>query len=153
MKARVVSAVILCSASYYGLLALVLSQFIALPFQMMVSLVYARKHIRFTWRELANALLPSVIVTLCSAVGPLLVSFWDGGFGLSHPEFLLAGFFAGCGWLAAVALTRHVILEELAIPLRTGSALAVRLLGKSAKTRNAETKGDPALDATVYRQG
>jgi O-antigen/teichoic acid export membrane protein len=46
---RGLSTVVICCASYFGLYTLVLSQFIVLPFQMVISLIYVRRHIQFAW--------------------------------------------------------------------------------------------------------
>lgn len=49
---RLVATAILCFAALHGLLAVALSQFISLPFQMVVAIVYVRKHTKFSYRIL-----------------------------------------------------------------------------------------------------
>jgi O-antigen/teichoic acid export membrane protein len=90
--ARIVSAVVLCSASLWGLTALALSQFITLPFQMVVSLHFVRKHVQFEWKDLLEAIRPSAIVTASAMLGPVAV-IAAHGFALDISP--LAGFLAG----------------------------------------------------------
>ncbi|GAB1580852.1 oligosaccharide flippase family protein [Phyllobacterium phragmitis] len=112
--ARLASAVILCSASFWGLTALALSQFITLPFQMMVSLHFVRKHVQFEWRDLLEALRPSAIVTASAMIGPAMVI---AGHGFALDISPLAGFIAGllaiAGWLMALIRTSHPFLAEV----------------------------------------
>lgn len=111
--ARSVAAVILCSASLYGLLAMAASQFLALPFQMAVALYYAKKHVCFTWGELLAAIAASAGVTLCSVAGPLAVAATAGADGLSLVEFGFAAVTAAIGWGAGLYWTRHPLWDEL----------------------------------------
>ncbi|WP_161939550.1 oligosaccharide flippase family protein [Paramesorhizobium deserti] len=134
--ARIVSAVVLCSASFWGLTALALSQFITLPFQMMISLYFVRKHVQFEWRDLLEAIRPSAVVTVSAMVGPVVV-IAAHGFALDISP--LAGFFAGilaiAGWLVALIRTRHPFLTEIERVLhRTLPRLSLRKTGMSKVT-------------------
>ena len=115
---RGVAAAILCSASLYGIVAMAASQFIALPFQMLVALFYARKHVMFTWRELVQAIGPSVWITISAMAGPLTLTLLDGNSEFTLVEFGGASVTAAIGWLAGLYWTRHPLLAELADPLR-----------------------------------
>lgn len=133
LSARSAAAVILCSASVYGLTAMAASQFVALPIQMAVALHYARKYVLFTWRELADAICPSAFVTLCATAGPLVVTLIDGRLEYTAVEFGLATLSAGAGWFAGLHLAHHPLLTELLTPLRGAYALVlVHLFRRSA---------------------
>ncbi|HET7413154.1 MAG TPA: oligosaccharide flippase family protein, partial [Pararhizobium sp.] len=131
---RALGALILCSASVFGLMAVALSQFISLPLEMVILLTYVRRHIPFQWRELAVALLPSAAVTAATLVGPLVVIVLRGhGFDISIGEMFLLLPLAGAGWLAGIVLARHPLLAEVLLvassvlrrlPLRPARALA-----------------------------
>lgn len=132
LMARGVAAAILCGASFYGIVAMAASQFIALPFQMFVALHYARKHVTFTWRELAQAIGPSVPVTLCAMAGPLIVTLVDGKVEFSFVEFVVASITAAIGWVAGLYWTRHPLLAELLDPLRRVRLPGLLLFRRSA---------------------
>lgn len=131
---RGISIFIICGASFYGLYALSLSQFIVLPFQMMLALIYVRRHVPFSWGELRAILYKSGLVTLGAIVGPLAVLVAnDLQFELSILQACFAGLLSAIGWLAALILTGHPFLEELTrianlvlpkLPLLRGKAAA-----------------------------
>jgi lipopolysaccharide exporter len=148
LVARSFSAVILCSASFYGLIAIAASQFLALPFQMAVALIYAKKHIAFTWRELLDAIRPSAVVTLCSAAGPVAIALYDSRLDLTLLEFAGAVVLAALGWVAGLLLTRHAFLDEvreaaLAVGIRLPLAARPSPLAFGKRTAEAadETAG------------
>jgi O-antigen/teichoic acid export membrane protein len=128
--ARGLSALILCSASLYGIFAMAASQFLVLPFQMMVALHYAKRHVNFTWGELIEGLWPSAVVTVFTAAGPLAVALAEGGTGMSVGTFFLAGILASFGWACGLAVTHHPFLEELREPLRTVGLRLARLISR-----------------------
>lgn len=111
---RAVAAAILCAASPFGLLVMASSQLIAIPVEMVVSLWFVRKHVGFAWRDLGRILLGSAVVTMGTATGltGALVLF-GFRFDLSVLEAMLAAFAAAGGWLLAVVLMRHPVMEEL----------------------------------------
>ena len=111
---RGTSMVIICAASYFGLYALSLSQFVVLPFQMIVSLIYVRRHVPFRWGELLAELHKSAWVTLGALFGPLAVVAANGfDFRISLLQASFAVVLSGIGWLAMLGLTRHPFLDEL----------------------------------------
>jgi lipopolysaccharide exporter len=118
---RSVAAAILVSASFFGLFALAMSQFIALPFQMVVALRSARAHVPFGWRELIDLLWPSLVVTGTSAAGPLCIAVAIGGFNFSYVEMVFAGFLAGVGWLGGLSASRHPFLVEMDVAVRAAA--------------------------------
>jgi O-antigen/teichoic acid export membrane protein len=111
---RSVSAVILCSAAFFGIMAMAASKLVTTPFQMVLSLCFVRRHIAFRWREVWAALWKSAIVTATSAAGPsYIVAVSDSGFDLSIAATAAAAVLAAAGWLAGVMITRHPVLLEV----------------------------------------
>ena len=110
---RSVSAVVLCSAASFGIMAMAASKIVTLPFQMVVSLCFVRRHVHFRWRELCAGLWKSAVVTGGSAAGPICVVALSDTGDLSITATAVAVLLAGAGWLAAVLLTRHPVLFEL----------------------------------------
>lgn len=111
---RCASAVILCAASPFGVTALAASQFIAIPFQMVVALIFTKRHIPYEWRQLLAISCRSGGVTLLAMAGPLLIAAaGDFRFEQSFPEALLSIVLSFFGWLAGVILLKHPFLEEI----------------------------------------
>ena len=111
---RSVSAVVLCSSAFFGMMAMAVSKLVTLPFQMVVSFCFVRRHIGFRWRELGDALWKSAVVTASSAAGPIcVVALPEFSFDLSIRGTLLALLLAAVGWLAGVLVTRHPVALEL----------------------------------------
>ncbi|MDB5560873.1 MAG: pssL [Hyphomicrobiales bacterium] len=116
---RALSAIVLCSASFSGLTAMALSQFLSLPLQTLISLYFVRRHVPFELRQLFEAILPSGLVTLAAVAGPLLlVGVKHVNFDLSIPETLLACGLSALGWFAALVATRHPFLAEVVAGFR-----------------------------------
>jgi O-antigen/teichoic acid export membrane protein len=111
---RSVAAVILCSAAWFGVMAMAASKLLTLPFQMGLSLHFVRRHVPFRWSELGAALWRSGVVTFGAALGPLCVlALTDQGFALPLPATAIAVALAVAGWLAGVLVLGHPILLEL----------------------------------------
>ena len=111
---RSLSAVILCSSAYFGIMAMALSKLVTLPYQMILSFYFVRRHVPFRWREAGAALWRSAIVTAGTAAGPIgVVATNDLGFDLSMPATGLALLLAATGWVVGVYMTQHPILPEL----------------------------------------
>jgi lipopolysaccharide exporter len=111
---RSISAIVLCSVARFGIMAMAVSKLVTLPFQMMLSLWYVRRHVGFRWREVWASLWRSAVVTVGTAAGPVgAVALSDSGFDLPIAVTLLALVSAVCGWLATVLLTQHPVLLEL----------------------------------------
>jgi O-antigen/teichoic acid export membrane protein len=111
---RSVSALILCSAAWFGIMAMAASKLVTLPFQMLVSFRFVRRHVAFSGRELSAALWQSAVVTTSSAAGPLSVaalSGWSLDFSIGATAAAL--FFAAIGWTVGVLVTRHPALLEI----------------------------------------
>lgn len=123
---RCLASAILCAASLYGVTAMALSQFVSLPLQMLVALVFVHRHLPYSPSALIAALVPSAIVTGFSLAGPLaLLALHGQETGL--PGFIVAILLAGSGWLIGLHVTRHLFLAELHILLSAGRARARRL--------------------------
>ncbi|RYE64603.1 MAG: hypothetical protein EOO83_00765 [Oxalobacteraceae bacterium] len=114
LACRSSATVLLCAASAYGVTAMALSQFVALPLQMLISLAFAKKHLAFTPRELASAIWPSIVVTVFALAGPLMLlaaNGWDTDMGLL--TFAITLLIAVAGWLPGLVITRHPFLNEV----------------------------------------
>lgn len=122
---RCLALVLLCGASTYGITAMAASQFISLPAQMLISLYFARKHLGFTFAELMAAILPSVVVTFFSLMGPLAFLAFNGwNLQMNFLHFGLMLLTAAAGWLPGVIIANHPFLTEIRLILRTLSNAA-----------------------------
>jgi O-antigen/teichoic acid export membrane protein len=111
---RSVSAVALCGAAFFGIMAMAASKLVTIPFHMVLSLWFVRRHVPFRWSEVGAALWKSAAVTACSMLGPLcVVALSDQGFAISLPATVIAVALAAAGWLAGVLVVRHPILLEV----------------------------------------
>ena len=138
---RSVSAAAMCAAAYFGIMAMAASKLVTVPFQMVVSFRYVRRHIAFRWRELWSVLWKSAAVTAATAVGPLCVMIGsDMGFALSLAATATAVVLAVAGWLVGAFVTQHTVLLEL---VRATEAIArteiVRRLRDRVLTRGRHT--------------
>jgi O-antigen/teichoic acid export membrane protein len=111
---RSVSALVLCSAAWFGIMAMAASKLVTLPFQMVLSFRFVRRHVPFSGHELAAALWKSAVVTASSAAGPLcVIALSDWSFDLSVTATAAALLFAATGWMIGVLVTRHPVMLEL----------------------------------------
>jgi O-antigen/teichoic acid export membrane protein len=111
---RSVSALVLCSAAWFGIMAMAASKLVTLPFQMVLSFRFVRRHVAFSGRELAASLWKSAVVTASSTAGPLcVIALSDWSLDLSVTATAAALLFAATGWMVGVLLTRHPVLLEL----------------------------------------
>jgi O-antigen/teichoic acid export membrane protein len=111
---RAVSAVALCGAAFFGITAMAGTKLLTIPFHMVLSLCFVRRHVPFRWSELGAALWKSAAVTGGMTLGPLcVVALADHGLALSLPAAALALALAAVGWLAGVLMVRHPVLLEL----------------------------------------
>jgi hypothetical protein len=84
-------------------------------------------HIAFSLQDLLRSLAPSILVTLASTLGPILVVASNGfDFHLTFRLSVLAVFLSTVGWLFSVWVTRHPIREEVA---QIAKAVLRRVLG------------------------
>ena len=142
---RTVSAVILCSAAAFGILAMAASKLVTLPFQMVVAFCFVRRHVHFRWGELRAALWKSAVVTAGSAAGPAgVVALSGSAFDLSLPATALAASLAVTGWLATMLAVQHPVLVEL----RTAAAA----LAKTAFARRPGLRETIVAPAPSARQ-
>ena len=111
---RSVSAVGLCGAAVFGILAMAASKLVTTPIHMAISLWFVRRHVPFGWGEVGAALWRSAAVTVGTALGPLgVVALSEQEFALSASETAMALALAATGWLAGVLVVRHPVLLEL----------------------------------------
>lgn len=114
LTTRAVSGVVLCCAAYFGVMAMALSRLVTLPFQMIVSLWFVRRHVAFRWSEIWAAVWKSAAVTASSAAGPIcVVTLSDSGLDLTFRATAAALLVAAIGWFAGVLVTRHPALLEI----------------------------------------
>jgi len=111
---RSVSAVGLCGAAFFGIIAMAASKLVTMPLHMVLAFWFVRRHVPFRWSELGAALGRSAIVTAGTALGPLgVVALSEHGFALSFSATAVAVALAAAGWLAVVLVARHPVLLEL----------------------------------------
>jgi lipopolysaccharide exporter len=114
MLSRVASAVILFIAAFFGVFAIVASQFISLPLQMVLCFIFVRRYVKFAWWDLCKAILPSAYVSLATIAGPLTVAVCLGfRFDFTLAQTALVCFLAIVGWLIGLKGTQHPFLEEI----------------------------------------
>lgn len=121
--------IVLGSASFFGLTALAMSQFIAIPFYAFVSLSCVRAHVGFSWIELLRVTLRSFAVLAFALTPPAAFAALSGsGLAMSFWQAVACGGFAAMGWLTGVVIFRHPIVTEL----RVLSDYARGLVGRAA---------------------
>jgi O-antigen/teichoic acid export membrane protein len=108
-----ISLVVVTFAAHYGIFAVALSTFVAIPCGVVLSMLTTRAHIWFAWRELAGSIAKSVVVTGLSAVGPLAVLAFPSAVGSPVPQIAMSIILGGGGWLAGLRLTSHPMYWEL----------------------------------------
>jgi O-antigen/teichoic acid export membrane protein len=139
---RSVSAAVLCGAAWFGIMAMAASKLVTLPFQMVLSFCYVRRHVPFRWSEIGSALWKSAVVTVASAAGPAsIVALSDTGFELSFGATVAAVMLAVTGWLAGISMTKHPVLLEVrrAAGTMVGTAF-VRLRDIPPRPRTEEAR-------------
>jgi O-antigen/teichoic acid export membrane protein len=135
---RVVATAILCAGAFYGLFAVALSQFISLPFQMVVAIIYVRKHVRFTYKELGRELMRSASVTIIAILAPAMIVISNGlNLEMSWLKAVVVVVTAILSWSIGLILVRHPFAEELT-PLLT--ALIRRLPFRPRGMRRVDAK-------------
>ena len=131
-----ISAVIITCAAFFGLKATALAWFVILPLQSFVSVWLVQRHVELQWHDIARALQKSIIVTLCSAAGPLaLIYLMGGGFDLTYSAGAIAVILSAIGWGIGLFVTAHPLLQELQ---RAASVMSSR----QSLRNNAESVSD-----------
>jgi O-antigen/teichoic acid export membrane protein len=133
------SAAIVSLGAVFGLKAMAFSLFFAISLQAYVSIHPLCQHIGLRWRELLGAVRKSALVTVATAAGPLaVVLLSEHGFALPILHGLAAGALAGTSWLAALWLTKHPLLGEIARMVAMLRTHRLRPDAPSAKPHPAE---------------
>ncbi|WP_269930498.1 oligosaccharide flippase family protein [Aminobacter sp. HY435] len=111
------SAAMVAAAVYFGgLEAAAWSMMVVIPFQAFVSLTFLRHRLGLEWGEIASALGRSAVVALASIAGPIgVVGLTDFNFALSLGAAIVAAILAAVGWLIAMSMTRHPLLDEIVL--------------------------------------
>ena len=111
----VILAVVLLASAPFGLHAVAWSTYLALPATVGLSLFMVHNVLRFEWRDLRQAAGHSALVTLTSALAPLMISLASPQASLlqalAYVAFALLG--AAAGWLGGIYLTDHPIKAEM----------------------------------------
>jgi O-antigen/teichoic acid export membrane protein len=114
LMSKLIAAVVICSASPFGLKAMAYSQFIAIPLEMVLALWFARSVVQFAWRDFAAVVGRSALVTVATLSGPLGFALWhrpDLVFNAGEVAIVLL--LAAGGWLAGVRAMAHPVLGEI----------------------------------------
>ncbi|HVV93703.1 MAG TPA: oligosaccharide flippase family protein [Hyphomicrobiales bacterium] len=107
-------------ASFLGLEAVAWSTAATNVILVVMCLVAIRRHVDFTWGELAGAMGRSIVVTLCTLAGPLLVIALNGfDLALSQMAGVGAGALAGLCWILGLFAARHPLADEIRRALAT----------------------------------
>jgi O-antigen/teichoic acid export membrane protein len=123
-----VSLGLIALSAPYGINAVAWTMCLTAPLEFAVALYFIRQFVTFSIPELLSALRPSAIVTLLSALGPLLIVATHGWGEHLHIATLAAALvLAGIGWGGGMWLTKHPLLDELR---HAGAAGMKRLAGR-----------------------
>jgi O-antigen/teichoic acid export membrane protein len=139
-----VSIAVLTLAAPFGLKALAFSTFAIIPLGSLFSLAVVRHYLKFDWMELAATSARSAVATLTCAIGPSVMMLTaDGLKALSIPLAIVAGAFAGIGWVAGLWLTGHPLLQEM---MWLGAKLRSRIKLNRAGSPTASSAESAAPD-------
>lgn len=121
-----------------GIEAVAASTFVTAPFQIYVALRFVRRHVAFTWGEMAASTAKSAVVTLCTAVAPAAAIALAGfRFDLPVAAMFIAGAGAAIGWLVGLSITRHPLLDQVRL-------IAVHAMALVKSVRMTRWRGRPA---------
>lgn len=113
------SFLVVLLASYYGAVAVAASALVTFPFQAAVALYFIGKRLGIKPIELAKAVLKSAAVALITSLAVLvsvgLTKYAHTGAIL---ELISASTFAAAGWIVALFVTNHRLLEQLKLVAR-----------------------------------
>ncbi|KAB2709457.1 oligosaccharide flippase family protein [Brucella intermedia] len=111
---RLVAVTVIGTAAFYGLLAVALGQFISLPIQMVIAIVFVRRHVAFSYAVLGRALLRSGLVTLITLAIPLAMVAAKGfSLEIHWSRGVVMGLIAAFSWLGALFVVRHPFIIEV----------------------------------------
>ncbi|AGK57589.1 exopolysaccharide exporter [Hyphomicrobium denitrificans 1NES1] len=108
-----ISALVIVCAAMFGVMAAASAWLVTLPFQAYVSIWFVQRHVDISWKQLARAVIISGIVTLFSAVGPLLAVVLSGSGQISYLASFVAAALSAVGWIVGLKLTGHTMFSEL----------------------------------------
>jgi O-antigen/teichoic acid export membrane protein len=106
------SVAVVYGAAHVNLEAVAASMFVTAPFQVYVALRFIRRHVPFTWSELALSTAKSALVTLFAAAPPAATVALMG-LDLSILAAIAGALAAAAGWGTGLAVTGHPLLAEL----------------------------------------
>lgn len=118
------SLLVILGASFFGVTAVAASSLLTLPFQAAVALNLIARRLKFTWMELAAALIPSAVTTAFTAAGMAACTVFveskgvDAALGLACASVAAAVF-----WLVGLFVTGHPMLRHIQL---AASVLAVK---------------------------
>jgi len=102
------------AAAFYGVEAVAASQVMVYVIATVLYYRQLRCYEALTLRKCARALVPSAVVTLAACAVPAAIALWPD-LVVRHMvfAFVVAVLGGGAGWLLAVVLARHPLLDEL----------------------------------------
>jgi O-antigen/teichoic acid export membrane protein len=105
--------VVLCAA-FFGVEAVAMASLVTLPFQAAVAIYYVGRQLAIGPRDIAQAVLKSVVVTVVSASGPASCAMLiETGTVMPFVGLVSASLSAVLCWWLGLALTGHPLLQEL----------------------------------------
>jgi O-antigen/teichoic acid export membrane protein len=115
-----ISALAVSISAYFGAEVMAACLLVTVPLQGYVTLSFIRSHVPFRWRELANAVSKSLLVTLASIAGPALY-IAVAGFqrDLSVFSAAILAFSALAGWWLGMRVLDHPFLAEVRNVMQT----------------------------------
>ncbi|MFY0610028.1 MAG: oligosaccharide flippase family protein [Hyphomicrobiaceae bacterium] len=116
-----VCAAIFVLAASYGVKAAALSLLLTIPLENLAGLWVVRKRAFFHWNELASALRESLIVTLCTMIGPVVILLATGlRTDISVAVGVAIGLLGAIGWFIGVFCVRHPLLKHIPEVMQLG---------------------------------
>lgn len=125
LTSKTISVVVLSCFSFFGLYAIAMSQFICLPVQMVLAFVFVMRYVKMEWAEIFGSVVKSMVVTVTTIAGPLVLGFATGfKFDHSLGEMLFAVLIAAIGFATALVVTQAPLLHEIRGVLSRGGLTA-----------------------------
>ncbi len=102
------------SATHWGLEGVALSLFLTAPLEVGVTLWFVKRQLPFAWRDLLRIFGEGAVVSLATAVLPVMTILAAGeGASLHLPAFALAICGAVLGWVAGLRMISHPLTGEI----------------------------------------
>jgi O-antigen/teichoic acid export membrane protein len=120
---KLISALFLFIASFFGLYAIALSQFICIPLQMLFAFVFVMKHMPVGWGEIFLSVRANLVITALAIAGPLVLGFHTNfQFDQSIGDIIMAIILSAAGFVIGLWVIQPPLLGEI-----------LALMGKNAR--------------------